>query len=635
MRIALLFCLILVLSVSAGVSADTPYVVLQTNFGDIVIELADNAPITTENFLNYVNTGFYDGLIFHRVIERFMIQGGGFDVNLTKKTPTYDPIINESSNGLKNDRGTIAMGQLRFDPNSATSEFYINHKNNDFLNLGDPNVNPDNPYGYCVFGEVIDGMDVVDTIAALEVEYINYNFKSVPVVPPGPVIFTAKAYETYTPVIPGDLDDDGNVNIADFDILAQQWDRCADSQEQKLTAVSPRQADWFGYSVAADGDYALVGTIKDDDTARDSGSVLVFQRAENDWTVQAKLIDEDGEDRDWFGFSVSISGDYAAVGAPARNEVATKSGCAYVFARTGETWTKCSKLTPPDGAADAWFGYSVSISGDSAMVGAVGDDEQGTKAGAVYIFQPGDPNWPMQQKITAEDAEADDKFGFSVCINGDDAIVGAIKDDDNGDDAGAVYILHFDGENWLQQQKLLASDGQAGNWFGYSVSINDDYAAAGAIYDNENGTNSGSAYVFKRYGQSWVEEAKLTAPDAAAEDKFGYSVSVTGDSVIVGARLDDDNGNASGSAYLFSRKGLDWSFGQKLTASDGAPGDWLGFSVAGSEDYALVGAYSSDTDAEDAGAAYIFNLYQPQEPTGDWCMDIEDLAIVAANWLTQ
>jgi cyclophilin family peptidyl-prolyl cis-trans isomerase len=629
MRIALLFCLILVLSISADVSADTPYVVLQTNFGDITLELfAADAPGTVENFLKYVNTGFYDGLIFHRVMKKFMIQGGGRDVNFIKKTPTYDPIINENYNGLKNDRGTIAMARTT-DPNSATSEFFINHKNNDFLNLGDPNVNPNDPFGYCVFGSVIDGMDVVDTIAALDVE------QTVPVVPPGPVVFTAKAYETYTPVVPGDLDDDGNVNITDFDILAQQWDRCADSQEQKLTAVSPRGADWFGYSVAADGDYALVGTIKDDDTARDSGSVSVFQRGETDWTIQAKLIDENGADRDWFGFSVSISGNYAAVGAPGRNEAGTKSGCAYIFARTGDTWTKRSKLTPPDAAPDAWFGYSVSISGDSAMVGTPGDNEKGTKAGAVYIFQPGDPNWPMQQKITAEDAQADDKFGFSVCINGDYAIVGAIKDDDSGDDAGAVYILHFDGENWLQQQKLLPSDGQAGNWFGYSVSIDGDYAAAGAIYDDENGANSGSAYIFKRYGQTWIEEAKLTASDAAPGDKFGYSVSVTGDTVIVGARLDDDNGSGSGSAYVFSRKGLDWSFGQKLTASDGAAGDWLGFSVAGSDDYAIVGAYTGDTGSEDSGAAYIFNLYQPQEPTGDGCMDIEDLAIVAANWLIQ
>ena len=287
MRIALLFCLILVLSVSAGVIADTPYVVLQTNFGDIVIELTDEAPGTVTNFLNYVNTGFYDGLIFHRVTKKksgiFVIQGGGRDVNLIKKTATYDPIINESYNGLKNDRGTIAMGQIRFDPNSATSEFYINYKNNDFLNLGDPNAV--NEHGYCVFGSIIDSMDVVDTIAALEVEDPSLYLQDVPVVPPGPVIFTAKAYETYTPVVPGDLDDDGSVNIADFDILAQQWDRCADSQEQKLTAVSPRQADWFGYSVAADGDYALVGTIKDDDTARDSGSVSVFQRGDTDWTA--------------------------------------------------------------------------------------------------------------------------------------------------------------------------------------------------------------------------------------------------------------------------------------------------------------------------------------------------------------
>jgi peptidyl-prolyl cis-trans isomerase B (cyclophilin B) len=136
---------------------------LETSKGDITIELnADKAPVTVENFLNYVNDGFYDGTIFHRVIPNFMIQGGGFNDQMMQKN-TQDPIINEADNGLGNDRGTIAMARTQ-DPNSATAQFFINHKNNDFLNYTAPSIQG---WGYCVFGKVTDGMDVVDAIATV------------------------------------------------------------------------------------------------------------------------------------------------------------------------------------------------------------------------------------------------------------------------------------------------------------------------------------------------------------------------------------------------------------------------------------------------------------------------------------
>jgi cyclophilin family peptidyl-prolyl cis-trans isomerase len=134
---------------------------METTMGDIVIELNDKAaPVTVKNFVLYVEEGFYDGLIFHRVIAGFMIQGGGFTPDMAQK-PTHEPITNEASNGLKNDRGTIAMARTN-NPNSATAQFFINHKDNGFLNYA-----PGNP-GYAVFGKVVEGMDVVDKIAAVK-----------------------------------------------------------------------------------------------------------------------------------------------------------------------------------------------------------------------------------------------------------------------------------------------------------------------------------------------------------------------------------------------------------------------------------------------------------------------------------
>jgi peptidyl-prolyl cis-trans isomerase B (cyclophilin B) len=137
---------------------------LTTTKGDIVIELnEEKAPVTVQNFLNYVRDGFYDGTIFHRVIPNFMIQGGGFNDQMMQKM-TQDPIKNEADNGLANDRGTIAMARTQ-DPNSATAQFFINHKDNTFLNHTSPDIQG---WGYCVFGKVTDGMDVIDAIAAVK-----------------------------------------------------------------------------------------------------------------------------------------------------------------------------------------------------------------------------------------------------------------------------------------------------------------------------------------------------------------------------------------------------------------------------------------------------------------------------------
>jgi len=174
-KICLFVCL---LGFAAPANAYDGDVLFETNFGDIVIDLNyDAAPITVDNFKGYVNDGFYKDLIFHRVIEDFMIQGGAFEEDLTKREPTRDPIVNESYNGLSNTHGTIAMARTS-DPDSATSQFYINHVDNLFL---DYHYNNDPCYvGYCVFGEVVAGMDVVDAIAQVSTHYVNPGLQDVP-----------------------------------------------------------------------------------------------------------------------------------------------------------------------------------------------------------------------------------------------------------------------------------------------------------------------------------------------------------------------------------------------------------------------------------------------------------------------
>jgi len=369
------------------------------------------------------------------------------------------------------------------------------------------------------------------------------------------------------------------------------WSAAATAQtEFKLTAAD---AVVDVYSVSIAGDYAIVGAYGDDD-----GGAYIFNWDGTSWTEQQKLTATDSEISDNFGVSVSIAGDYAIVGAYNDDDAGSNSGSAYIFKRDGASWTQQAKLTATDAAAQDYFGFSVSIAGDYAIVGARFDDDGGEYSGSAYIFKRDGTSWTEQQKITAADAAAGDSFGFSVSIAGDYAIVGSDNDDDAGSNSGSAYIFKRDGTSWTEQQKLTAADAAAGDSFGRSVSIAGDYAFVGSDNDDD----AGSAYIFKRDGASWTQQAKLTATDAAAGDSFGRSVSIAGDYAVVGAYGDDDGGFRSGSAYIFKRDGASWTQQAKLTASDAAAHDYFGYSVSIAGDYAIVGSDNGN------GSAYVYTL---------------------------
>ena len=323
-----------------------------------------------------------------------------------------------------------------------------------------------------------------------------------------------------------------------------------------------------------------------------------------------KITADDGATDDLFGHSVSISGDYAIVGAEYDddNDNGPRSGSAFVFKRDGTSWTQEAKLLASDGATGDLFGHSVSISGDYAIVGAEHDYDNGTESGSAYLFKRSGTSWQQEAKLLSSDRAARDHFGFSVSISGDYAVVGASKDDDNGTESGSAYIFKRSGATWAQEAKLLASDGAVEDEFGFLVSISGDYAVVGAVCDSDNGNCSGSAYVFKRSGTSWTQEAKLLASDGAVEDFFGASVSISGDYAVVGAPGDDDNGTDAGSAYLFKRSGTSWTQEAKLLPSDGATGDHFGWggSASISGDYAVVGAWGDDDNGDASGSVYVY-----------------------------
>ena len=275
----------------------------------------------------------------------------------------------------------------------------------------------------------------------------------------------------------------------------------------------------------------------------------------------AKLLASDGADGDYFGCSVSISsdGNTVIIGAYGDNDKGSESGSAYIYTRSGSTWTQQSKLLASDGAASDQFGWSVSISsdGNTAIVGAYRDDDKGSNSGSAYIYTRSGSTWNQQAKLVPSDGATGDWFGYSVSISGDGntAIVGAQYDDDKDTNSGSAYIYTRSGSTWTQQAKLLASDGAYNDYFGWSVSISSDgnTAIVGAREDND---YRGSAYIYTRSGSTWTQQAKLLASDGdTAGDQFGCSVSISGDgnTAIVGAYWDDDKGTNSGSAYIFVR----------------------------------------------------------------------------------
>jgi FG-GAP repeat/Viral BACON domain len=382
------------------------------------------------------------------------------------------------------------------------------------------------------------------------------------------------------------------------------------TQQVKVTASDAGPSDDFGFSVAINGDTAIVGAVWDDTSAGSmAGSAYVFVKSGAGWTEQAKLTASDAAAFDEFGHAVAISGDTAVVGAFVDDTSAgMDAGSAYVFVRSGTSWTQQAKLTASDAMAGDQFGWSVAISGATILVGVPSHaTPAGALAGSAYVFVRSGVTWSEQAKLTASDAAFADFFGQSVAISGDTVIVGAEEDDTNaGEDAGSAYVFVRSGTTWTQQAKLTASDAAAGDHFGNSVGISGETVLVGARSDQTSaGTNAGSAYVFVRSGSIWSQQAKLTASDAVAGDQFGWSVAISGEIAVVGTLFGNSE---TASAYAFVRSGSSWTQQAWLIASDAASGDGFGQSVAISGKTAVIGAPNDDTPAAtNAGSAYFFD----------------------------
>lgn len=439
----------------------------------------------------------------------------------------------------------------------------------------------------------------------------------------------------------------------------------------KLTASNAVSSDQFGNDVAIDGEHAIVGAFNKSGGDPRSGSAYIFNRNQggtDNWGEVIEIEPSDTEIDKKFGISVSISGDYAIAGADEEVQMPVGNGSAYIFNRNQggvDNWGQVVKLTASDGSVEDRFGNSVGISGDYAVVGAPSNDDVSANSGSAYIFyrnQGGANNWGEVTKITASDIGGADNFGISAAISGNNVIIGAWHNNVGGFNSGSAYIFNRNKggiDNWGEVTRLDASDASSNDEFGISVAIDQNYAIVGAESGN---SNTGSAYVFQiNQGgiNNWGELAKIIASDAANNDRFGVSVGVSGNTFICGARRDFDAGIFSGSAYLFDRRkdeayqvvpravnpsisdvqleynilllsgeiariGFtvtstiknDYDTQYRLDASDGAADDRFGDSCDIDGDTALVGARRNDDGGTDSGSAYIF--YRDQGGVNNW-----------------
>lgn len=467
------------------------------------------------------------------------------------------------------------------------------------------------------------------------------------------------------------------------------------AQAAYVKASQPETSEGFGNAVAISGDTVVVGAPNEDSgakgvngnqastSAENSGAAYVFVRKGNQWSQQAYLKASNTESFDFFGSGVTVSGNTIVVGAYGedsifrginrgqRNNEATFAGAVYVFVRTGSTWRQQTYIKASNTRRDAFFGADLALAGNTLVVGSYGEASSATGingnqnaigafySGAAYVFTRTGSTWRQQAYLKASNAEQSDHFGTSVAISGDTVVVGAYREesdatgvggDQNNNNAirsGAAYVFVRNASEWQQQAFLKASNTGDVDYFGTTVSISGNVIVVGAPEEdsdavgvngdqnNDDAENSGAAYVFRRLGSQWTQEAFLKASNTDTDDEFGSAVSISGDTIVVGAPFESSSGTGiggnqtnsgateSGAAYVFRRGSGLWSQQAYLKSSNSEARDSFGraLSISGDtivvsanqEDSASVGVNGdeSNNDLENSGAVYIFDGFGP------------------------
>jgi len=362
------------------------------------------------------------------------------------------------------------------------------------------------------------------------------------------------------------------------------------------------QDSWYGGDVSISGDYAMVGSPNNGRALwyrRNPGVVYVYKHEDNSWVMTQKITPSDSSDNDGFGGNICMSDEYAIIGAVKVANSRLLSGAAYIFRRIGDEWIESQKLEDAEGWG-GFFGGAVSISDNYAIVGAGYDFDNGNQTGSAYIYKKDGDQWLKMQKIVPSDVSSGDGFGSSVAITDEYAVVTAYKD--------AVYIFHREGNNWKEIQKINAPIDDYGLGFGCMVSVSGEFIIIGDRGYEVDGQLSGAGLIYTRDVDQWKMIQKLSPLDVISGDYFAYSGFISGDYIIIGVPGHPEEIVHEGYAHIYRRDGDQFRRIRKLVASGGLDGDRFGYSVSISGNHVIIGAPGDNDYGEDSGNAYIFRF---------------------------
>ncbi|MEX1025302.1 MAG: hypothetical protein WD226_09515 [Planctomycetota bacterium] len=305
-------------------------------------------------------------------------------------------------------------------------------------------------------------------------------------------------------------------------------------QEAKLVAADGGPNDFFGQSVGVSGDSIVVGAYQADEGASNAGAAYVFEFTAGSWNQAQKLTASIPDVSGFFGSAVAIEGDTLAVGAHRVDGTTPDEGAVYVFERTGSIWNETQKLSASDATQFQLFGRAVALSGDVLVAGAHLDASAGNASGAAYVFARSGGTWSETQKLVASDASAGDRFGFAVDVDGARLVVGAYEDDSSGSEVGSVYVFDLVGGVWTEVEELSPSDGLALDAFGRSLALSGDTLVVGAAQHDAAASEGGAGYVFRFDGVSFVQEDKL-GEGVGANARLGFAVATSASEVLLSA----------------------------------------------------------------------------------------------------
>ena len=374
----------------------------------------------------------------------------------------------------------------------------------------------------------------------------------------------------------------------------------------KVKAADGQAGDFFGAATAVSGDTMVVSAYLDDDYGESSGAAYVYRWNGTGWVEEAKLVPNDPQQKDLFGVSVDVEGDTIAVGSFYDDDMGSHSGSAYVFSKVAGSWVEEAKLIAPDGIEGDLFGFSVAISGDLVAVGAPAIGEPKPRAGKAYVYRRDESGWRLEATLMSNAPEAGAGFGYSLALEDVTLLVGAVFADVAAVDTGAVYVFRLNAGLWVQEARLAATDGARKDYFGSNVSLSGTTAVVSGWKAGKGG--SGAAYVLSWNGSAWSEEAKLVAGKGGSRTGSIHSVAIEGDIIAVGVPLAQGMAKETGAVVVYNRSGEGWMEHSRIHAADGQTGDHFGEWVSLDGGRLAVGAPRHDEAGVNAGAVYATSL---------------------------